>query len=131
MSTCRQVEISFLGMPQIAHFQVEKWKCSLPWEGGHRSALHPPPARYATLPRAWSTSLPRKDCAPNMFWLITPRGGGVHILALSALIPANHQDNLAEQCVGVEEGGGGALVHSSPLLCAPEILSSSIPSTRG
>ena len=23
-STCRQVEISFLGMPQIAHFQVEK-----------------------------------------------------------------------------------------------------------
>ena len=25
-------------MPQIAHFQVEKWKSSLPWEGGH-----PPP----------------------------------------------------------------------------------------
>ena len=32
-STCRQVEISFLGMPQIAHFQVEKWKRSLVWEG--------------------------------------------------------------------------------------------------
>ena len=42
-STCRQVEISFLGMPQIAHFQVEKWKSSLPWEGG--PLPHPPPAR--------------------------------------------------------------------------------------
>ena len=29
-STFRQVEISFLGMPQIAHFQVEKWESSLP-----------------------------------------------------------------------------------------------------
>ena len=27
-STC-QVKISFLGMPQIAHFQVENWKSSL------------------------------------------------------------------------------------------------------
>ena len=42
-STCRQVKISFLGMPQIAHFQVEKWKSSLSWEGGHPP--HPPPAR--------------------------------------------------------------------------------------
>ena len=25
-------------MPQIAHFQVKKWKSSLPWEGGHPSA---------------------------------------------------------------------------------------------
>ena len=33
-STCRQVEISFLGMPQIAHFQVEKLKSSLPAVGG-------------------------------------------------------------------------------------------------
>ena len=39
-------------MPQIAHFQVEKWKSSLPWEGGHP----PPPRSVATLPR--------KDCAP-------------------------------------------------------------------
>ena len=29
-------------MPQIAHFQVEKWKSSLPWEGGH-SLPHPSP----------------------------------------------------------------------------------------
>ena len=50
-STC-QVEISFLGMPQIAHFQVEKWKRSLPW--------HPPPTPS---PRSVAT-LPRKDCAP-------------------------------------------------------------------
>ena len=40
-STFRQVEISFLGMPQIAHFQVEKWKSSLPWEGGHPLAWPP------------------------------------------------------------------------------------------
>ena len=26
-------------MPQIAHFQVEKWKSSLPWEGGHTLPL--------------------------------------------------------------------------------------------
>ena len=39
-STC-EVEISFLGMPQIAHFQVEKLKSSLRWVGGHP----PPPAR--------------------------------------------------------------------------------------
>ena len=60
-STCRQVEISFLGMPQIAHFQVEKWKSSLPWEGAH-----PLPWEGATLPRS--------DCAPppQMVWLITP-----------------------------------------------------------
>ena len=54
-STCRQVKISFLGMPQIAHFQVEKWKNSLPWDGGH-----PPPT---PTPRSVAT-LPRKDCAP-------------------------------------------------------------------
>ena len=41
-STCRQVEISFFGMPQIAHFQVEKWKSSLaPWD------TLPPLGRYA------------------------------------------------------------------------------------
>ena len=43
-STCRQVEISFLGMPQIAHFQVEKWKSSLPWQG-ETPLPNPPPAR--------------------------------------------------------------------------------------
>ena len=63
-STCRQVQISFLGMPQIAHFQVEKWKSSLPWEGGHPLPTPPSPRSVATLPR--------KDCAPQMFWLITP-----------------------------------------------------------
>ena len=55
-STCRQVKISFLGMPQIAHFQVEKWKSSLPWEGWH---LPPTPS-----PRSVAATLPRKDCAP-------------------------------------------------------------------
>ena len=60
-STCRQVKISFLGMPQIAHFQVEKWKSSLPWEGGHP----PPPARSL---RSLTKIVP-----PQMFWLITPK----------------------------------------------------------
>ena len=72
--TCRQVKISFLGMPQIAHYQVEKWKSSLPWEGGH-----PPPTpsraplgHYA--PSGLVASLPRKKLCPppQMFWLITP-----------------------------------------------------------
>ena len=62
--TCRQVV-----KPQIAHFQVEKWKSSLPWEGDP-----PPPSplgRYA--PSGLVASLPRKDCPPpQMFWLITP-----------------------------------------------------------
>ena len=56
-STCRQVEISFLGMTQIAHFQVEKWKSSLPW--------HPPPT-------ARSLRSVAKIAPPQMFWLITP-----------------------------------------------------------
>ena len=60
-STCRQVEISFLGMPQIAHFQVEKWKSSLPWEGGH-----PPSPSVATLPRAWSLRSLAKIAPPNV-----------------------------------------------------------------
>ena len=49
--------MSFLGMPQIAHFQVEKWKSSLPWEGGHPPPTLPPLGRYAP---------------SQMFWLITP-----------------------------------------------------------
>ena len=61
-SICRQVEISFLGMPQIAHFQVEKWKSSLPWEGGTPPSHRPPLGRYA--PSDLVASLPRKDCAP-------------------------------------------------------------------
>ena len=67
-STCRQVEISFLGMPQIAHFQVEKWKSSLPWEGGgvHTPLPHPPPRSVATLPRAWSLRSLAKIAPPNV-----------------------------------------------------------------
>ena len=42
-STCRQVEISFLGMPQIAHFQVENEKA--PYRGGDTTL--PPLGRYA------------------------------------------------------------------------------------
>ena len=61
-STCRQVKISLLGMPQSAHFQVEKWKSSLPWEGGPPSRTLPPLGRYA--PSGLVASLPRKDCAP-------------------------------------------------------------------
>ena len=73
-STCRQVEISFLGMPQIAHFQVEKWK-KLPSVGGGTPPSHtlPPLGRYT--PSGLVASLPRKDCAPpqkKIFWLITP-----------------------------------------------------------
>ena len=43
----RQFEISFVGMPQIAHFQVEKMK-KLPTVGGgggDTALPHPPPAR--------------------------------------------------------------------------------------
>ena len=58
-STCRQVKISFLGMPQIAHFQVEKWKSS--YRGrGDTPLPHPSPRSVATLPR--------KDCAPQFFF---------------------------------------------------------------
>ena len=32
-------------MPQIAHFQVEKWKSSLPWGREDTPLPHPPPAR--------------------------------------------------------------------------------------
>ena len=59
-STCRQVEISFLGMPQIAHFQVEKWKSSLPW-------TPPFPRSFATLPRAWSLRSFAKIVPPKCF----------------------------------------------------------------
>ena len=55
--TCRQVEISFLGMPQIAHFQVEKLKSSIPWEGGPPSHTLPPLGRYAPSQRL---------CPPNV-----------------------------------------------------------------
>ena len=60
-STC-QFKISFLGMPQIAHFQVEKWKSSLPYTPP--PLPHPPPAR--------SLSSLAKIVPPKMFWLITP-----------------------------------------------------------
>ena len=69
-STCRQIKISFLGVPQIAHFQVEKCKSSLPWEEGH-PLPHPTPApslrslgpgRFA----------PSQRLRPQMFSLITP-----------------------------------------------------------
>ena len=68
--TCRQIKISFLGVPQIAHFQVEKCKSSLPWEEGH-PLPHPTPApslrslgpgRFA----------PSQRLRPQMFSLITP-----------------------------------------------------------
>ena len=61
-------------MPQIAHFQVENWKSSLAWGGGGGdtppSHTLPPLGRYA--PSGLVASLPRKDCAPQIFWLITP-----------------------------------------------------------
>ena len=63
--------MSFLGMPQIAHFQVEKWKSSLPWEGG------PPPARSLRslgLGR-FASSQRLRTPPPQMFWLITPLVG--------------------------------------------------------
>ena len=33
-STCHQVETSFVDMPQIAHFKVEKKSPYIPWEEG-------------------------------------------------------------------------------------------------
>ena len=83
-STSRQVEMSFLGMPQIAHFQVEKWKSSLPWEGGI-PLPHPPPARLLRSlakivpPKCFGSCLNRKVKSiiqiesthfnPNQVWL--------------------------------------------------------------
>ena len=59
-------------MPQIAHFQGEKWKSSLPWEGGHPRPTFSPRS-VATLPRAWSLrSLAKIVPPPQIFWLITP-----------------------------------------------------------
>ena len=52
--TCRQVEIPFLGVPQIAHFQVEKMK-KLP--------TVTPPSPPTPSPRLVAT-LPCKDCVP-------------------------------------------------------------------
>ena len=51
-----KVEISFLGMPQIAHFQVEKMR-KAPYRGRGDT---PPPTPS---PRSVAT-LPRKDCDP-------------------------------------------------------------------
>ena len=59
-STCRQVKISFLGMPQIAHFQVENEKA--PYRGRGDTHTLPPLGHYA--PSGLVASLPRKDCAP-------------------------------------------------------------------
>ena len=65
-STCRQVQISFLGMPQIAHFQVEKWKSSLPWEGTH-PLPHPPPARSLRSLGLGRFAPSQKLCPPKCF----------------------------------------------------------------
>ena len=58
-STCRQVKISFLGTDCI--FSSQKMKN---YRGRGDAPSH-------TLPPLGRT-LPRKDCAPQMFWLITP-----------------------------------------------------------
>ena len=61
ISTCRQVEISFLGMPQIAHFKSKNEKA--PYRGRAGARGHPPPT-----PSPCSVAtLPRKDCAPKCF----------------------------------------------------------------
>ena len=65
-STCRQVKISFLSMPQIAHFQVV---------GGGTPPSH-------TLPQLGRYAPSQRLCPPpQMFWLITP----LKASALSAL----------------------------------------------
>ena len=69
-STCRQVEISFLGMPQIAHFQVEKMR-KLPTvgdrgRGGDTPLPHLSPARSLRSPRAWSLRSLAKIAPPNV-----------------------------------------------------------------
>ena len=61
-STCRQVKISFLGIPQIAHFQVENEKAPYRGRGDTPSHTLPPLGRYA--PSVLVASLPHKDCAP-------------------------------------------------------------------
>ena len=74
LPTCRQVEISFLGKPQIALFRVEKWKSSLPWEGGHP----PPPARSLRSLGLGRFAPSQRLCPPQIFWLITPLHTHVH-----------------------------------------------------
>ena len=65
-STCRQVKISFLGMPHIAHSQVEKWKSSLPWEGGHPPPTPSPPARSLRSLGLGRFAPSQRLCPPNV-----------------------------------------------------------------
>ena len=55
-------------MSQIAHFQVEKWESSLPWEGGGGTPPPPQLGRYAPSQRLRP---------PKKFGLITPL---IHII---------------------------------------------------
>ena len=57
-------------MPQIAHFKSKYEKAPDRGRGTPPSHTLPPLGRYA--PSGLVASLPRKDCAPQMFWLITP-----------------------------------------------------------
>ena len=62
-STCRQVKISFLGMPRLHIFKSKNEKA--PYRGrGDTPLPHPPPARSL---RSLAKIVP-----PQMFWLITP-----------------------------------------------------------
>ena len=65
-STCCQIKISFLGVPQIAHFQVEKMQ-KLPTVGGGTPPPTPYPRSIATLSRAWSLRSLAKIAPPNVF----------------------------------------------------------------
>ena len=57
---------SFLGVPQIAHFQVEKMQ-KLPTVGGGTPPPTPYPRSIATLSRAWSLRSLAKIAPPNVF----------------------------------------------------------------
>ena len=66
-STCRQIKISFLGVPQIAHFQVEKMQ-KLPTVGGETHPT-PAPSLRSLGPGRFA---PSQRLRPQMFSLITP-----------------------------------------------------------
>ena len=95
-STCRQVEISFLGTLRYAPdctFSSRKIK-KLPTVGGGTPPPTPSPRSVATLPRARSLRSLAKIVPPQMFWLITPLGMIVMMVMLKYMMRATCMDGV-------------------------------------
>ena len=70
-STCRQVKISFLGMPRLHIFKSKNEKA--PYRGkGDTPLPHPPPAWSLRSLGLGRFAPSQRLCPPKMFWLITP-----------------------------------------------------------